>query len=265
MLRNELYIARRTFIAGTIGVVALMAVFGGLSGLVINSATGDVIVQLLESLPPALLQAFNFDVHSLQSFEGWMASEPYTFFALILGMMAANGAAAVVAREIDQGTAESVVSLPLSRRTLFLSKVASHLIVLTGIAGAGVIGALLAGSLTVGIASPAKVIALLVGGYLTALAFAGVGYAISPFVDGERTATSLGAAVVLGSFVIDILSTVSDELTWLARISLFRLFDANDVVNASSLPLLPCALAVALLAVGVAVGAALFDRKDISV
>src|SRR5690625_1258913 len=128
--------ARRTLVAGALGIVSVLALFGGLSGLVIDSDTGAMLMQLLANMPPALLEAFDFDAASLQSYESWMASEPHTFYILIVGIMAANGAAGAIAREIDQGTAEAVVSLPIRRRTLFLSKVASHLTVLTIIAAA---------------------------------------------------------------------------------------------------------------------------------
>lgn len=264
VLRNELYMARRTIVAGTAGVVALMAVFGGLSGLIIESSIGDMIGQLIATLPPALLQAFNFDVSSLHSFEGWIASEPYTFFSLIVSMMAANWAAATVAREVDQGTAEAVVSLPIRRRALFLSTVASHVVMLTVMAAAAVVSALMAGALAVGVDYPGKVVALFSAGYLTALAFAGIGYAVSPFVDGERTATSIGAAVVLGTFVLDILSTLSDKLAWIARVSLFSLFDATTIVADGSLPLPSVGIALALFAGGVAVGVWRFQHKDIA-
>src|SRR5690606_35012584 len=122
IFRNEMLLARRTLVTASIGVAALIGAFAGFSGLIVDSPMSDMIAQLMGLIPPAMLDAFNFNIASLRSFEGWMASEPYTIFTLIMGLLAANGATATVARELDQGTAESVVALPVSRSTLFLSK-----------------------------------------------------------------------------------------------------------------------------------------------
>lgn len=96
VFRNEMYMARRTIIAGNIGVAALMALFGGMSSMIIDSPMGDMIAQVIDFVPPALLHAFNFDVASLRTFEGWMASEPLTLFMIIVGMMAASSVGGVL-------------------------------------------------------------------------------------------------------------------------------------------------------------------------
>lgn len=257
--------ARQGIITGTLALAAVTGLFAGLSGLVIDSETGDMLMQLMTHLPPAMLSAFNFDIDSLQSFSGWMASEPYTFYALILGMMLTIRATGIVAREMDHNTAEAIVSLPVRRRSLFLSKAVAQLLVATIAAGAATGAALLAGHFAVGIDDATKIVTLFGAGYLTALAFAGIGFGLSPLIDGERSATSISTALVLGSFVIEILSTLSDKLTWISRASLFSLFDVNAVVATASLPLGPTVAAFLLLGTGLAVGAHLFERKDISV
>lgn len=264
VFRNEMYMARRTIIAGNIGVAALMALFGGMSSMIIDSPMGDMIAQVIDFVPPALLHAFNFDVASLRTFEGWMASEPLTLFMIIVGMMAASRAAATVAREVDQGTAEAVVALPIRRSTLFLSKAACGLVIVT-LGSAIALGvALLAGEIAVGVKNPGAVAALFTAGYLTALAFAGIGYAVSPWLDAERTASSVGGVLVMASFALDVVAGLNDQVAWLGYASLFRLFDVNELVAGASLPLLQTASALGLFAAGVAIGVWGFRRKDIS-
>lgn len=264
VFRNEMYLARGTMLASAVGVAALMALFAGLSGLIIDSPMGDMIVQLMDFLPPVLLQAFNFDVASLRTFEGWMASEPYTLFMLIVGIMATNWAAATVAREIDQGTAEAVVALPIRRSTLFLSKAACHIVILTAVFALTLGVVFLAGALSVGVENPGPVAALFGAGYFTVLAFAGIGYAVSPWLDAERTAASVGGVVVAVSFALDIMATLSEQLAWLGYGSLFRLFDVNALVAGAPLPLLPTVAALGLFVAGPSVGVWGFNRKDIS-
>lgn len=264
IFRNEMLLARRTLVTASIGVAALIGAFAGFSGLIVDSPMSDMIAQLMGLIPPAMLDAFNFNIASLRSFEGWMASEPYTIFTLIMGLLAANGATATVARELDQGTAESVVALPVSRSTLFLSKVACHVVVVTTVFTLATAAAFVVGALSVGVGEPYAVAALFSAGYFTSLAFAGVGYAASTLVESERTAGALSGAIVVGSFVLHVLATMSPRLAWIGHGSLFRLFDAQAVVADAAVPLLPASAALGLFIAGVAVGVRGFQRKDIT-
>ena len=263
VFRNEMYMARRTIIAGNIGVAALMALFGGMSSMIIDSPMGDMIAQVIDFVPPALLHAFNFDVASLRTFEGWMASEPLTLFMIIVGMMAASRAAAGrPGSQSGDGGSGGGTAHPAQYAVFVESGVRfghRHPEVRPSLRGRAACGRDCRRREKSGSSA-----ALFTAGYLTALAFAGIGYAVSPWLDAERTASSVGGVLVMASFALDVVAGLNDQVAWLGYASLFRLFDVNELVAGASLPLLQTASALGLFAAGVAIGVWGFRRKDIS-
>lgn len=260
IFKNEMYRGRWSWLIAFVVVTGMLALFAGLTHL-ITSNTG--ITDLLASLPKGLLDAFNFDLNAVRTFGGWMASEPYVYYALILGIYAGVWASSTIAGEMDQRTAESMVALPLSRSAFFLAKVQAHWLRLTGLMAGGITATLGVGSLVADDLRAGPVSLLLIGGYAIALAFAGIGYAITGFVDSERTAASLGAGVVVFSFIANVVAGLSAKLQWLKYVSLFNLLDPSAVIARGSLPIVGMAVAVAIFGLGVCTGVFVFRRKDV--
>lgn len=257
---NELYRSRRLLLITAILTASLIGLFAGMSYLV----TDNAIVDLLRSYPQALLKAFNVDPDMFATFEGWMSGEPYVVYVLILCIVAAMMGAATIAKELDQHTSEAMFTLPISRRTVFLSKAASHLLQITACfvltAAVGVI----VGLVTADVTYPGRVVSMFFLGYLMALAFSGVGYAITPFLDSERGAMSLAVTVVLVSFAVNAIGAMGESIGWLQELSLFHLLDAAVIARGDGLPLVGIAVSVALYFGGLFLGICVFERRDMA-
>lgn len=260
ILLNELYRSRRSLVIAAVLNASLIGLFAGMSYLVTDSA----IVDLLRSYPQALLKAFNVYPDMFGTFEGWMSGEPYVVYVLILCTVAAMMAASTIAKELDQHTSESVFTLPISRRAVFLSKAVSHLLQITINSVLTAVVAVVVGMITADVAYPGRVVSMIFLGYLMALAFSGVGYAITAFLDSERSAMSIAAGAVLVSFAVNAIGAMGGSIGWLQELSLFHLLDAAVIARGDGLPLVGIAVSMALYLGGLLFGVSMFRRRDIA-
>ncbi|MCK9222641.1 MAG: ABC transporter permease [Limnochordia bacterium] len=257
---NELKLNQRGLIGFGIAMIATVVVFAGFTNLIIDN---QELADLLDSYPRSLLEAFNFDVESFSSFEGWMASEPYIFYMLLLAVFGSLQAANSISKELDHKTGEFLFSQPISRRDLFYSKVVSGWAQLTLLFLISVGVALLVGHIVADVQNPLGLFLLFLAGYLVSLGFAGIDYLLTSLFGSSRTATSMGIGIVLGSFLLDAFSKVSDRVNWLGYFSLFHVYDARGILRDVHLPMLPSLLLIGVFVIGVLAGQLIFCRKDI--
>lgn len=257
---NELYRSRKTLLVNSIVLALLMAVFAGFSDMV----TREDFVSLLKTYPQSLLEAFNIDPDIMGTFEGWMAGEAYVMYVLILGIVAAMMGSSTVAKEVDQHTSEAVFTLPVSRKAVFLSKAASHLMVITVSALLSTAASLITGFAVAHVAYPGRVALMFAGGYLVSLAFAGVGYAATSFLDSDRTAMSLSIGFVLISFTLNAFSGMSESIRWVANGSLFHLLDVTVIARGDSFPAVGALVSALVYLAGLFGGMLVFSKRDIA-
>lgn len=262
IIRHELFVNRKTLLIWTAIIAGLVAMFASFTPMIIES--GEDFAKLLESYPKALLDAFNFDANAFTSFEGWMASEPYLFLALLLSIFAASLAFTAVSREVDQKTGEFLFILPAGRRTIFYSKVFAHFVQITLAFVVSSTMALLMGRAVGEISNLAGLLWMLVSAYLTTLGVAGLGYALTPFINGERTAFSAGAGFVVLSFLLKSLAGMAESIRWMAELSIFQAFDSNQILTETALPLGASLLMLGMFAAGAIIGAEALARKNLS-
>ena len=87
---------------------------------------GGEFEKLLESYPPAFLQAFGMDIGSFNTIEGFLSVEYLSFiWVIILGILLFTLGASIVSGEIDKGTSEFSFTLPIKRQKIVLEKFAA--------------------------------------------------------------------------------------------------------------------------------------------
>ncbi|MBO2943174.1 ABC transporter permease subunit [Paenibacillus sp. F411] len=220
--------------------------------------------RLLGSMPPGLVQAFGLDVESFRTLQGYLATQVFPYFIVILSSFAAAWAAGSIAKEKDRGTGEYLFTLPYRRSGIFWSKAAAHWIYmsLVYIAGSGVLLALLYSKAS-GELSWDQVLLLLWSGYLLVLCFMGIGYMLTSWFASDRTAVGIACGVAVLAFFLDMLSGSSEWMELIALLSPYQLVDATDIVSGGGLGAAGWLVPLGLYAAGLVVGVALLQRKDI--
>ncbi|HZG77078.1 MAG TPA: ABC transporter permease subunit [Paenibacillus sp.] len=256
----EWKLARRGWIVAAVVVLAFLSMFAGVADIYIGNSE---LSELIESYPPALLSAVGIEPDALTTFEGWMSTQPYTFYTMLLGVFAAIWAAGSIAKERDRQTAEWLFTLPYSRAILYFSKALTHWLQVTALYAAGVAATLAIGYGVSEVSEPGVVLLLLTAGYCIALAFAGIGYAMTALFRSERAAVSAAAGVVVVSFLLNMLNGLDDSVSWLANASLFQAFDASAIRKEGVLTPWGAATTVGIYLAGLAAGWALLRKQDI--
>ena len=222
---------------------------------------GADIDELLAAYPEALQKAFG--IQTLASMEGFLASELYTFFwMLILGLYFAYGGAALIAADVERERMDMLLSLPVSRARVVLEKFASLFVPLLTLSVV-VPTVVYAGTVAVDYAvDPVDLFVLHALSIPYLLVFAGVGLVASVVFDRASVAQRASLGVLTGLFFAESLLTDTDYEV-VGVVSPSRYLDPNAVLIDSEYALADAAvLAVAALAlVGLAV--VLFRRKDI--
>lgn len=217
--------------------------------------------EFVNQWPEAFRQAFGLDAYATGA--GFLNAEMYSMMIpLVLIAVAVSGAAAATAGEEERGTADLLLSLPISRGRVLTAKIlattlsASLVAVVTYTFLA--VGTELV-DLEVGLANLAAgtVMALLLGLFFGAVAL------LVAAATGKR-AVALGAAVglALTSFLINVLAPMADWLEPWQRVSPFEwALGANPLVNGLDTPMALLLLAASvLLAVASAI---IYHRRDI--
>lgn len=259
LVRMELYLGRRSFWIGGLVIVLYQLLLAGMAEAYMNNPD---IINLMKA-KSKLIEMVGMDLSMMSSYEGWMGGQAYTFYVLLLGAFAAIWSASGIAKEKDRRTSEYLFSLPYSRDAIFYSKAAAQWIQLTAIAAASFAAIWLGGVAFSEVNDVGSLLALTLGGYLTALAFAGIGNVLTVFLSSERAALTAGIGIVMVMFLLNMLSSLTEEVRWLAGFSLFRAFVPKDVIGETGLTAAPILITIGLYAAGLFIGRMIVKRQDL--
>ncbi len=250
------------------GIVLLSFIFFVFAVFVmtIYPVMGEDLGSFDELFEHPAFSAFSKSIITMTSLEGFLVVELYQWgIEILLAGYTIFFAASLVAGEIEDKTIDLLLANPVSRTRVLLEKYFA-LIVMVLLVNIVLLAGVLAGAAyinedinvtwlvyTHGLLMP---FLLAVGSYTTML---------SVVFDDARKAFSIGFGILMGSFMVDSVSLMSEKYAFVAKVTLFHYFDPGKVlifheIEWGSHAIL---LAVAVILLGLAV--IWFKRRDISV
>lgn len=169
------------------------------------------------------------------------------------------------AGEIDRGTADVLLGLPVSRWQVYVSDA------VVWMAGGGVLlGFALAGNAAgtalardAALPEAARLSAVLANLYCLYLATGGVTYLLSALSSHRGRAVGASLAVLLASFVINFLALLWEPAESLAPLSFLTYYRPIEVLDDGHWPLMDMAILSAVAAGSWGVGGLVFARRDV--
>ena len=241
------------------GMAALM--------LLLYPAFKDSFAQLEELLsiyPEDFLEAFGMGEGGLDmsDFYGWFGVEGYLFVNLIGGSYAAILGGTILSKEEDDKTVEFLLSKPISRDHILFGKglvVSINLLLMNAFVGLVLLIAFtIYGDLNV-------VVWLLFSfaPFILQMIFASIAFFISVFVTKSRKVLSVALGIVIGMYVIDLISKLTEEFEYLKYITPYEYINAVTIVNDEMIK--PIYLLISVLIILISFTAAWFfyRKKDI--
>lgn len=258
LLRHELRQGRTALLIWTAAVGGLLAVciflFPEMKGEM------DQVGEMFSSMG-AFTAAFGMDRMNFGSFPGYYAIECGNILGLGGALFAAMTGASSLAKEEKDGTAEFLLTHPVSRGRVTMEKLAGVLLQVFALNAVIYLLAIIS-TCMIGEAVPWKELSLLHLAYLLLqVELAGICFGLSVAV--RRGSQGAGLGIAAGTYFLSLIANISESARWLRYVTPFAYASGADIMTdgALELPLVALGLGYGLL--GVVFAWAWYGKKDI--
>ena len=225
------------------------------------------MTKLLQQYPDSMLKAFNIDKASL-TFERvgqYLAMEQFSFVWPILAIVLTIGFANYAfAAEKERGTIELLLSQPISRTKLFLSKYA-----------AGLIGVLIFSLVTIlaifpltkihGVSVNTNGVLLLFGiSFLFAWTIYGIAFLASVVFNERSKATFLVGGILILMYVLNIVANLKESFHLIKYFSIFYYYNPTQAIDKAHLLNGAIVVFVGIIVATFCLGLIWFNKQDIA-
>lgn len=262
MLRDK-YKLMLVYIVSTIGLLeTFVAIFPSIKQLPPNIAD-----QFMKSMPPAILEMFGMDSMSsyFDIFEGYLSSEYMSLLWPIIAVAFAVSLANYISvREIESGTAETLLSLPVRRSRIFIERYLAGLLMTVIFSVTSLVGALpLAKLHHVSYVFDNFVVAA-VGCSIFAVCVFTLATLFSTIFSAKGNATMISSGALVIMYVMNVVSILNDKLDWLRYLSVFHYFNGSSLLGKGIYPSDMFAVLGGATMVLFAIALIRFSRRDFS-
>jgi ABC-2 type transport system permease protein len=245
-------------LAMTVGIAALTGMYVGLFPAVTSAANLD---EIIAAYPPAFREAF--DIRTMNTIEGFLATQLYAFaWVILLDLYFAYAAAGLIAADVERGRMDLTLSLPVSRSRVVVEKFASLGVPLV-VANAAMPVVVFVATLAIdeSVAMERVVMAHVLSlPYL--LACAGIGLVASVVADRASVAQRAAAGAVFGLFLVESV-VAGTALEPLGALSPTRYYVPSEILVDGSYDFGGAAVLLAGTAVLVLASREWFRRRDV--
>lgn len=184
-----------------------------------------------ENLPPAAIQLFGGSADFFSPV-GYLNSQIFFItLPLILGILGINLGHGLIGKEEQDLTIESLLSRPISRTRLLMSKAVSGVIILTIVTAAGLATTLVAAHLVKLEVADKLIIQTMLSCYLMALSFGAIAFLFSAIGRARGAAIGITTFLALGGYII---SSLAGTVEWLrdpAKIFPFHYYQSEAILK----------------------------------
>jgi len=219
----------------------------------------------------ALVAAFAGEVGSILNPDGsvsvgkWLSLEFLSLWPVFMSVYAVFHAGGIAAREVERGTMDMLLSQPVQRHHIIISKFLVFPFATVAIAAASIIGILI-GMAIIGTTSdiggiclafiPAVLIALAVASY--SLLFSCI------FLEPRKVMLAAGSLTGL-FYILSILARTVGPLKWLGNLSIFHYYTPALITSELSMNWLGIGIYLGIIVICFAASIYIFQRRDIVV
>lgn len=259
LLRKAWGEQRRTLIGFGLGLVAAQAVYSAFYPSIRDSAAD--MQAFMDRMPEAFREVFGEDFVSPA---GYLRTQLFGELGLILFLVVAIGAGArAIGGEEERRTLDLLLSTPVRRSQVLLSKWTAMIALILALSAIGYISVLVIGpvfELKVGAASLATA-SLMLG--LLAISVGSIALAVSAATGKRTEAISITTASVVAMYIVNALGVTVDALSPLRTVSLFRWYSQPPLFS-EGVPVANIAVFVGVSVAAYTIARWSFDRRDLA-
>jgi len=257
---RELRANLRSLIIWTVIVILLIMV--GVSKFSAYYNNPDML-KILDSLPPAVLSAFNFQAFNLTTVSGFFGVM-FSYYALLLSIAAVMWGSDIIAKEERDKTVEFSLTLPVPRSRLVTAKTAAALVNCIGLLLASWAGSLISAAQYHPDGGFYRFLALfMLALFLLESIFLAVGVFLGCAMKRHKLVGSAAVSLLLVTYFLSIVATINKNLDFLRFFSPFRYFDAATMLRQSSIDFAFVGLSLAIIIVCMVGAYISYARRDL--
>lgn len=230
MLKRELKVNLKSFIIWTILVVLLYLLVFAIYPSISSNENIKMIDEMVKIFPPEVIKAFNMDIASIETAFGWLKTEGFIFVLLITGCYSAILGSSILLKEESEKTIEYLNSLPVTRNKIVTNKIIVsifYIILMILIIGiSNYIGLKFNGDI-----NNKEFILLSITPIFPALVIFSICIFLSTFTNKTKKTLGISLGIVFISYILQMVSTISEEIEFLKYASVFTLADVRNVIT----------------------------------
>lgn len=221
------------------------------------------LLAILDQLPPALLEAWNFNAFNLTTVTGFFGVM-FNYFALILCISAAMWGSDIISKEERDRTVEFSLTLPVPRSRVVTAKTLATLVycvVLLMITW----GATIAGSATYKPDSQfyefvsLSMLAL----FIMQMIFLAIGILLGSAMKQYKRSSSVAVSLLLGTFFLSIIAGLNDNLEFLKYFTPFTYFNPGNLLHEAKIDISYVWLSAGIIVVSMVAAYISYSKRDL--
>lgn len=194
----------------------------------------------------------------------WFSLEYLSLWPVMMSIYAIFFTGNIAAREVENGTMDMLLSQPIKRIQVIMSRFAVFPVVLIAITIASIIGIVI-GMAIIGTTSDLGGICLaFVPAILLTLAVASYSLLISCIFLEPRKVLMIAGSLTGVFYLLNILARAVDSLDWIGYLSIFHYYETAEIASQMSMNWSGIGLYVAIIVICIAASIFVFQRRDIA-
>lgn len=226
---------------------------------------GEEMAKMMSKLPEGMVRAMGIDEQTFNTILGLYNSYYGVYIIVLLSIYTSSTGATIISKEEKNKTAEFLLTKPISRKNLFVTKL-SVLFTLTFTAF--FVQTITALIFVIALGEEhvkwSVFTTMHIHGLILILLFTCVGLALSMLIKPKRNFMGMTVGIVFGSYFLNTIAKVADTVSWIGYISPFHYLDfavtdPNYSINFSQIGIM-LFLSISLLIVSYKI----YEKKDIT-
>jgi ABC-2 type transport system permease protein len=221
------------------------------------------MIEILNGLPPAMLEAFNMRAFNLTTITGFFGVM-FNYFALILSISAAMWGADIISKEERDKTLEFSLTLPVTRGKVVTAKTLAAVVNSIALALITFVGI----QINAGQYEPDSqfydfVASGMLAIFIMQMVFLAIGILLACAMKQHKRSSSTAVSFLLGTFFLSIFTGLSEDLEFLKVFSPFTYFNPSEIFHEAQLDMNYVWLSAGIVVVAMVAAYFTYSRRDL--
>ncbi len=223
--------------------------------------------EVFKNLPEAISKAFGINQTTFFNYyDNFLSSEFYSLtWPLVFSILLISSAGNAIAGEIDKGTIQILLAMPVSRMKLFWSKYLTGLLELIIFIATSTLAAVPIALFYDISFNHTSIYLITISGALFGLAVYSITFMLSAIFSERSRVYAISGALLVIMYVANIFASLKESWSDLKYISFFHYFNASAIVTDQKIEPISIIIFLSISLIFTILALAIFSRRDIAV